>query len=75
MALRLPTPEYLHQLVVDNYFELNQQELDALQELADGARQGGGGHPPTRKPIQEGNQAPGPCIATPPGERACAKSS
>ncbi len=36
MALRLPTSEYLHQLVVDNYFELNQQELDALQELIPG---------------------------------------
>ena len=33
MALRLPTPEDLHQLAADNYFELNQEELDAFQEL------------------------------------------
>ena len=40
MALLLPTPEDLHQLAADNYFELSQEELDAFQHPQSGKARG-----------------------------------
>ena len=62
MALRLPTPEDLHQLAADNYFELSQEELDAFQELIPGLFQSYElleRMPSPREPLQYSDRDPG----------------